>query len=46
VGATEYARPDTGARITRSNSANGALPIRDENNGEDHKNKNRCAMKA
>jgi hypothetical protein len=27
VGAPEYARPNTGARITRRNSANGALPI-------------------
>jgi len=28
VGAAEYARPNTGARITRGNSANGAPPIR------------------
>ncbi len=27
MGAAEYARPNTGARITRRNSANGALPI-------------------
>jgi len=27
VDAPEYARPNTGARITRGSSANGALPI-------------------
>jgi hypothetical protein len=30
VGATEYARPNTGARITHGNSVNGALPITGE----------------
>jgi hypothetical protein len=30
VGAPEYARPNTGARITDGNSVNGALPITGE----------------
>jgi hypothetical protein len=37
VGAAEYARPNTGARITRGNSANDALPIRAPEDGENKK---------
>jgi hypothetical protein len=37
VGATEYARPNTGGRIIRRNSANGALPIRAPEDGENKK---------
>jgi len=37
VDAAEYARPNTGARITRGNSANGALPIRAPEDGEKKK---------
>jgi len=37
VGAAEYDRPNTGARITRGNSANGALLIRGPEDGENKK---------
>jgi hypothetical protein len=36
-GRPEYARPNTGARITRGNSATGALPIRRPEDSENKK---------
>jgi len=33
-----YARPTTGASITRGNSGNGALPTREPAHGEDQDN--------
>jgi hypothetical protein len=34
----EYAPPNTGASITRGNSANGVLPTRESEGGEDENN--------
>jgi len=34
----EYARPHTGASITRENSGNGVLPIRESEQGENKDN--------
>jgi hypothetical protein len=39
VAGHEYARPNTGASITRANSGSGALPIRELEEGEKTKQK-------
>ena len=38
LGGHQYARPNTGASITRVNSGNGALPIRESKQGENKDN--------
>jgi hypothetical protein len=39
VAGHEYARPNTGASITRANSGSGALPIRELEQGENSETK-------
>jgi hypothetical protein len=39
LGGPEYARPNTGANITRANSGNGALPTGEAEQGENQANK-------
>jgi hypothetical protein len=45
VGGDEYARLNIGASITRANSENGALPIRDGEQTENNENKIRHTVK-
>jgi hypothetical protein len=41
----EYARPSTGASITRANSGNGALPTHELKQGENNATKSRHTVK-
>jgi hypothetical protein len=41
----EYARPHTGASITRANSGNGGLPIRELEQSEDNETTSRHGVK-
>jgi len=46
VAGREYARPNTGASITRASSGNGVLPTRGLKQGENNKTKSRRAGEA
>jgi hypothetical protein len=46
AGGHRYARPNTGANITRANNENGALPIRELEQGENNETKSRHAIEA
>jgi hypothetical protein len=46
VAGHRYARPNTGANITRANNENGALPIRELEQGENNETKSRHAIEA
>jgi hypothetical protein len=45
AGGHRYARPNTGANITRANNENGAPSIRELEQGENNETKSRHAMK-